>query len=237
MFHEITKRNLIYHVYAASRNDGWRQNVAELRKRLALFNGRRVVAVALGPAAHGLNVVQAEFGDDAAGIQWITVPNDTRLREVRTFRPLLDAVASTAPDEATWYGHTKANTTKDGMAGAWSWARAMYANLLDRWPDVSQALQQFAAVGTTQIAWTAYRRFPYPSGLQRGTWMFAGTFYWFRHDRIFGDPRWSDIPRDRYGAESWLAGFLDQSEVHSIYQPWPPHQWPNPYESKWYGGY
>jgi hypothetical protein len=45
--------------------------------------------------------------------------------------------------------------------------------------------------------------------------MFCGTFYWFRHDATFGNPHWTNIPDDRYGAEAWPAGLLLIDTIHT----------------------
>jgi hypothetical protein len=241
--HFFPVRNLLYHVYAAKSNDLWRANVRQLIRRWGLFTGRRIVAIATGPKTHDPEVVAREFR--GLPIEFWEVPNDPQLREVATLRPLLQAIASTDEDEVTFYGHTKGNTTEestdhnmpdaDRLRGATRWRNAMYHHLLDRWPRVEAALKTSAAVGTTQMA----GRFTYPSGLRFGPgfWMFAGTFFWIRHDVIFGLPNWSTIHADRYGAEAWLGSLLPLSAVASVYQPWPPAKWPNrsPYNPALYG--
>lgn len=44
----ITKRNLLYHVTPFASNDIWLRNIRQLVKRIDLFNGRRLIAVATG---------------------------------------------------------------------------------------------------------------------------------------------------------------------------------------------
>jgi hypothetical protein len=81
-----------------------------------------------------------------------------------------------------------------------------------------------------------YLRCPYPNRLDHGQWMFAGTFFWFRHDAVFGKPNWWRIPRDRYGAESWLSGLFDVHEAATVFQPWPASEYPppSPYDPRLY---
>jgi hypothetical protein len=230
--HSFPVRNLIYHVYPGKGNDLWRANVRQLVRRWDLFTGRRLIAVAIGPKSHGLDEVTREFGDVDADFR--PFANDPELREVLTFRPLLEQVADTDPGTVTFYAHSKGNATlesaqgpqnaADRVRGATRWRNAMYHHLLDRWLVVEQALTRSAAVGTTQME----GRFRYPSGLTFGPgfWMFAGTFFWLRHDVIFGLPNWREIAADRYGAEAWLGSLLPMSAVASVFQPWPPAQWP-----------
>lgn len=226
-----TVRHLIYHVYAAKSNDLWQRNVDQLLRRWDLFNGRRIIAIASDRKTHPAKIVQAEFPEAA---EILETKNDPDLREVATFGQLLKTIANPNPEEATFYAHTKGNTTASGTKGATRWRNAMYAHLLDRWPDVATALRTAAAVGTTQMI----GQFRYPTGLQFGPgfWMFAGTFFWIRHDAIFGLPNWQTIPQDRYGAEAWLGTLVNANQVHSIFQPWPPRRFPDasPYHPKYY---
>jgi len=224
----ITTRNLIYHVYASQANDLWRMNVRQLVRRWHVFNGRKVIAIALGGmSTHTAAAVRAEFGEPA-GVEWLEIPNDVRLREVATFRPLLEAIQSTNANEATFYAHTKGNSTADDATGAMRWRNMMYARLLDQVATVMECLRVAPCVGTTKIIWRKGDRIPYPTQLRHGRWMFAGTFFWFRNDRVFSHPRWRDVPQDRYGAEAWLSGLFADHEGISLCQPWPAHEYPTP---------
>src|SRR6185436_2968273 len=75
------RRNLIYHVYPVRGNGVWQWNVAELLKRISLFNGKRVVAVATDEATDGLDEVKAAFANHA--VEFIHVRNERRIG----FRP------------------------------------------------------------------------------------------------------------------------------------------------------
>ncbi len=223
----IKTRNLIYHVYASQANDLWRMNVRQLVRRWHVFNGRKVIAIATGAGIHTPDVVRGEFGHPP-GVEWLKVPNDARLREVATFLPLLEAIQSTSADEASFYAHTKGNSTADDAQGAMRWRNMMYARLLDQVATVMECLRVAPCVGTTKIIWRKGDRIPYPTQLRHGRWMFAGTFFWFRNDRVFSHPRWRDVPQDRYGAEAWLSGLFQDHEGISLCQPWPAHEYPTP---------
>jgi hypothetical protein len=186
------------------------------------------MAIATGERLHEPQVVQRELAARGLEFETITVPNDIRLREVVSFMPLLEMVRSTASEEATLYGHTKGNSTANSKEGSRLWSEAMYANLLDRPEVVSEGLISRAAVGCCKICWRPDQRSPYPTKLTVGQWMFAGTFFWFRHDVVFQDPRWSTVADDRYGAEAWLSSLLAKEDGLSIYQPWPEDQYPTP---------
>lgn len=221
----VDRLNLIYHVAALRSNGIWRDNLDQLLKRWHVFTGRKIIAIATGDRLHSVESVKRYINRHDA--EYIEVANDPELREVASFRPLLEAIQSTSRAEATFYAHTKGNSTSDSVDGSTAWRNAMYHHLLDRIESVRESLRTFAAVGTTKIVWQKGSLPPYPSHLMHGNWMFAGTFFWFRHDEIFSR-NWQFIPVDRYGAESWLSGMLREDEALSIYQPWPIDQYPTP---------
>jgi hypothetical protein len=222
-------RNCIYHVAALKTNDHWLRNVEQIKKRWDVFTGQRVIAYATGDACHPLAAVHASL--PAATI--IEVPNDPRLREVASFGRLLREVASTNPNEVTFYAHTKGNSTAESIQASIRWRNAMYHYLMDDVEQVRRALCNHAFCGTHKIQWQDGNH-PYPSGLKIGTWMHAGTFWWFRHDRVFTKD-WQQIADDRYAAEAWPSTICAAEDAWSMYQPWPDREnRPNPYDVKWY---
>lgn len=212
----IRRMNLIYHVYPNRANDVWLRNVHQLRQRLGLFNGRKIVAIALGPDLEHPDQVRAAV--DWPDVEYLLVPNDPEIGHAASFSRLLQSVRSKDPSEATFYAHTKgaANGRQDARAIEF-WRNAMYASLLDDPGRVRGALQRFAAVGCCKRVHPGSMAFP--SGLPWGRWHFAGTFFWFRHDRVFSDYRWPFVPHDYFGVESWLGGFVAPEEAISLLQP------------------
>lgn len=229
-----TVRNCLYAVCPLPSNDVWRQNVRQLLRRVEAFNGRRVAAIACGPGLAPPDEVRRAF--DGAGFSFLELPNDIILREVVSFLPLLLSVASCDPQQATFYAHTKGNSTADNRQGAMYWRNAAYHHLLDRWDECMSRLQDYACCGIHKMVWPADAPSPYPSRLRHGQWMFAGTFFWFRNDAVFSHPAWRSVPMDRYGAEAYLAGLFDEHQAHSMYQCWPELQYPvpNPYNPDLY---
>ena len=227
----VDTRHLIYHVYAALKNDHWRDNVERLRDHLPLFNGRRIIAIASDDTTEPPELVEREL----PGCEYLRLTNDPKLRETASLLPLLETVKDV--EGAVFYAHTKGNTTKDNPDGARYWRNTMYFQLLGQWEHCIELLQTYAAVGTTKLVWDNRKNpFHYPSGLSHGEWMFAGTFFWFRADVVFSKPSWSDIVLDRYGTESYLAGVLESDLAHSVYQPWPENVFPvgSPYDPQYY---
>lgn len=222
-----TVRELIYHVCPLESNDLWRQNVRQLVRRGHVFNGRRVIAVATGPGLASLDAVRAEFGVGFAA-EFLPLANDVQLREVASFPTLLEKIADPQPDRAVFFAHTKGNSTSDSVRGSIYWRNAAYHHLLDRVDECLDQLQTHAAVGIHKIVWPVGQRAPYPSRLNAGHWMLAGTFFWFRADLTFAHPNWRQVPRDRYGAEAWLSTLFPHQHAASMFQLWPELQYPTP---------
>jgi GT2 family glycosyltransferase len=94
------KFNLIYHVAAFKSNDAWRRNVFQILKRMQVFNGKRVVGIVTGDELESPETVMQAF--DGHNVEFIVRPNDRGLRETVTLPPLLGAVESIDPTEATF---------------------------------------------------------------------------------------------------------------------------------------
>jgi hypothetical protein len=244
------KRHLIYHVCPLKGNDIWLKNLDQLAKRWSAFDGTKNFAVVQGEGLHDEDVVFGELagrGMEDGQTLHVTAPNDKRLREVATFMPLLETIRGL--DGCAFYAHTKGNSTKDGVAGATRWRNAMYHHLLGKASECTRRLEDGASmVGTNKMLWTSpteherrtlprptLRKSPYPTRLDnKFQWMFAGTFFWFRLDRVFSNPRWKDVANDRYGAEAWPGQMFPHDECHSMWDPFHPRHALSPYDPKYY---
>ena len=207
------RRNLLYHVWPCATNDIWLRNVRQLRRRMGVFNGRKIVSISTGGNCVDPSDVKAAF--DWPGIEWMEIPNEPTYGERVSFGRMLEAIRSLSPNEITFYAHAK-GPTHPGLPSAMWWRNAMYHHLLDDIDAVESALLSKAAVGTFQINTDGTVS---PTGLASSSWHFAGTFYWFRHDRIFHDPSWSMIKWDYYASEAWLGSLLHPDLTTSLYQP------------------
>lgn len=242
-------RHLLYHCCPLVTNDLWMRNVDQLCDRIGLFNGRLCVAVSIPgvviaetgrpEAMCTMDEVRQYFGERCHRtdeIEFVPVKNDHRLREVASFQTLLDRVATPKEGHATFYAHTKGNSTYGSVQGSIYWRNAMYYALLDQWESCMDHLREHVAAGCCKMVWGDRYRSPYPSGLNHGRWMFSGTFFWFRNDMVFSREDWRKVPNDRYGAEAWLAGMFEHEQVKSVMQPWPETAYPgvDPYDPDWY---
>lgn len=202
-----------------------------------IASSKQSIAVAAGKGLHAADIVAREFSDHGwDNPRIMVIPNDRELREVASFLPLLISMADPDERQATFYAHTKGNSTAGSVEGSVYWRNAMYHHLLDRVGDCMEELETHACVGTHKMIWPPDHEPPYPTRLRHGHWMLAGTFFWFRNDRVFSHPRWRHVPADRYGAEAWLSGMFPPQDAASVFQLW--DEWtyptPNPYDPALY---
>lgn len=199
-------RHLAYHVYPAG--EEWRPNLAAVRKRISLFNGQRVFAVATGDGAAPL----AEVHEELAGLdaEVLPLPNSTMYREMATYPALMRRMASfRGGADCHWYGHAKGVSSAVKYPRVREWRECMYAAQLDHWPAMRGLLESYAAVG----------QFLRPDHIIPGSsckWHFSGTFSWRRALPLF-DREWDSYDQHWCGSESHLGRLLRRTEVHSLY--------------------
>ena len=192
-------RNLIYHVAPFSKGGIWRKNVAQLLRRIGVFNGKRVVAIAVGDGLDPPETVREAF--EGTVDQFIEVSNCRTLRERASFVQLMEAVESTDPREATFYAHAKGVATSGDAIGVMYWRNVMYSALLDDVDIIKGTLSQHPIVGTHRMK----RRTVYPDNVSSSPWHFAGTFLWFRNDAAFSRPWREALPDAGWGVEAWVG--------------------------------
>lgn len=196
--------NLIMHVLPVASNDVWKWNLQQIAQRQHLFNGKRVLAIAIESAVKAKNrKVQTVSADEvlqfseSIGLTWthtrVFINNQT-LREVATFPWLLETVCSGNPNELTFSCHAKGVThSLDSITVRW--AERQYRTCLDDWQTVWRTMERFSVAG-------AFRRFGQFTTPGNHRWHYSGTNYWFRHDDVFSRD-WRTIDQKFFGTESW----------------------------------
>jgi hypothetical protein len=196
-------RNLLYHVWPV-RGSLWTWNVEQLKRRIDLFNGRRIVGIVSDEKADPPEAVMAAL--EGHGCEFVVHPNHGT-GEVVTFPDMLRRVASLDPDEVTLYCHAKG--VKYGAkvtAPVRQWVDFLYRLALDDWPTVWRHLQDYAVTGSLRIV----GRFQAHQNLT--SWHYGGTFFWFRHARAFSRPVF-EIPPFYGGVEVWPALHFAREET------------------------
>jgi hypothetical protein len=139
--------------------------------------------------------------------EFVEFENDRDLGECRTFLELLDRVQDSPG--ITFYCHGKGASWPESHHPAHEWADALFAVNLDFPETVERLLQSAPFVGacrrTTSLAQT------------RATWHYSGTFFWFRHDWLFSQPRWRHIEWQWGGTEAWPSLQIDKEHCANLF--------------------
>jgi hypothetical protein len=189
----------------------WRERVAWLRERLGVFNGRRVVAVATDARTDPAAAVREALGP---GCEYAEVPNDPRLREVATFRPLFDRVADlTGPEHCTLYAHAK-GATREPDSVCQHWTAALYEVLIDHWALAAADLKRFPVTGAFKKTGHGWR-----AGYTRSDWHYSGSWFWVRNADLFARPDWGTIDRFWSGIEPYPSLHFAAADAGCYFHP------------------
>ncbi len=196
-------RNLIVHCYPR-KSGKWRRTLTHLTAgtRWQQFTGRKIVTIAYDDCCDAPDDVCAAWPGDC---EFIIRRNNRELQEVESFRPMLARVRSTDADEFTTYVHCKGCTQPDGHASH-LWCDGMAAANLD-YPQLVECAFK-SGDGRVNIcgAFRSHGLWSFPG---YHNWHFAGTWFTFRHSRIFaghdvGDGLdWRNIHQNFMGVEAW----------------------------------
>lgn len=189
----FSTRHLLMHIWPVRGNGVWQANVDQLKARLGLFNGQRVIAVAVDNRTDCLQAVQSHFGNHRID-QWIEVPNNSQLREVLTWPLLWERIRPSA-DSAVFYCHAKgvSRPVNRGVT-IHRWVQMLWSGNLDYWPTVEGVLCSHPIAGCFKKVGNGFNG-------SRSSWHYSGTFYWVRSSDLH--QRWQHIDRQWWGTEAW----------------------------------
>ncbi|KKN40963.1 hypothetical protein LCGC14_0727950 [marine sediment metagenome] len=202
-------RNLIYHVYPLRGSDVWRWNVDMILQRISLFNGRRVVAIAVGDETESAEVVKDRFGSEV--VEYMVFRNNKQAGEMSSFVPLLAQVESDDPNQVTFRAHAKCvvRCQREKSPHFLDWAEMLYRTSLEDWLLVRQHLEAAAMTGSC-------RKFgQFAKRQKKGKPTYHGTFYWFRNCFVYSRD-WQVVDTPRWGCESWPAKMFTKEETRCI---------------------
>lgn len=203
----ISKLNLIYHLTPTG---NFRWNLEQICRRIEVFNGKRIFAIARGEGLEPLSAF-SELLPERATI--VSYPNDPELRESATLLPLLEHVKSTDPTEATFYAHSK-GVSYVNSPGVRRWTELMHEHNLDRIEDVKEALETHPCCGV-------FRRFGHLANMPCD-WYYSGAFWWVRNDALFSK-LWRKVPLGRYTTEAYLSFFFSKDAGACLHVDNAPH--------------
>ncbi len=199
-------RNLFYQICPIAHNDEWKFNIECLKKKIHIFNGRLIFIIKTG----SLMVAKDEVLDYLEAPEnsiIIYMENDPNLAEANGFFKGLDLLKSLDENEITFYAHTKGvspNYLEEDRSIIREWSSFMYEFNLNDVETVDRILKQYDCYGTLKLR-GAHKHLPVP-------WHYSGSFYWFRHDKVFGSPKYDTLlPKSYFSSEAFL-GFLIKDE-------------------------
>ena len=210
--------NLIMHMLPVAANENWKWNLQQIATRQHLFNGKRVLAIAVEQSSKTHNKILTTVSPDevvqyssSIGLDWTHVEafgNHPTLREVSTFPWLLSTVQSTDSNEITFSCHAK-GVTHSAESITVQWAERQYRACLDDWNTVQRTMERFSMAG-------AFRKFGQFTTPGNHRWHYSGTNYWFRHDDVFSRD-WQKLDQHFFGTESWPGRMFKPEEVACLF--------------------
>lgn len=206
-FSEMPIRNLIYHVWPVKRSI-WRWNLEQLVKRIDIFNGKRIIGIVYDDLSENPEEVMNLLTEH--GCEFIVQPN-SNLGETITFPHMLQKVASSNPNELTFYGHAKGVKYRDHLPNEiLCWTETQYRVSLDNWLMVKEHMEHFALTGPFRML----GRFKTHRNL--GDWHYSGTNFWMRHSATFTRDCFN-IPQFYGGVEAWPGIYFKKLETGCLF--------------------
>jgi hypothetical protein len=223
-------RDLAYHVYPLRDHGGyvWRRRVAQLLDHVSLFNGRRVVGVAVDARTDHAGEIREAFRGEVDAKDFVVVPNDPGRWECTTLLPLLARLETREHDRCLLWAHAKGVTHPPDHVTQ-HWADALATVMLSRWPDVEAQLVRYRVTGA--FRWKT-RMWPKNS---RADWFYSGSWVWYRSKCLFSR-NWREVDNFKWAVEAYApikfsyeeSGCLFGDEAGSVYDAgqWWRRWWP-----------
>lgn len=181
------RKNLIAHIFPLASTGTWRRSVQHLVARMPLFDGQRIVSIAVDEKTAKPEEVIEAFGD--AEIVYRVIDNDPALGEGASFTWLLSEARQF--DGATFYCHGKGSSRDPFDPTAHMWADVMFHLALDYPGIIDCMLLRYPATGP-------FLRSEKRMGVD---WHYSGTFFWFNSNEDLSPPK----REDRNCVECWPA--------------------------------
>lgn len=192
--------HLLMHVYPFA-GGAWRRSVQHVVARRRLFDGRRVVSIAIDEHTESAAAVVDEFGDDPP--EFSIGDNCPGIREGASLLGMLDLVSGF--DGKTFYCHSKGATKTVGTLSD-PWADIMFTVLCDFPGLIDCALQEKPVAG-------CFRRH---DGSIGAPWHYSGSFYWFRNRDLFARG-WRHIDHHFAAVETYPARIFSADESQCLF--------------------
>jgi spore maturation protein CgeB len=206
-FRGLPTRNLIFHIWPV-KGTTWQWNLDELKKRLDIFNGRRIIGIVHDDKSESPEAVKKAL--DGHGCEFIIKPNDS-IGESVTFPELIHEIASRDTEVVTFYAHAKGVKYEPQIPRpVRQWSEALYSTTLDDWLSVRSHLERFALTGSFRM------RGRFKTHQNLGDWHYSGTFFWMRHAHVFVRDC-LHIPQFYGAVEAWPGIYFKENETGCLF--------------------
>lgn len=226
-------RHLLYNCCAFSHSDVWIQNIEKLNSYSNAFNGRKIIIVKEGPGIIPFDDVCAKFKLPDA--EFVRIENNKWDWELAGFFENLKKLESLSHDEAIFYAHTKGvrynprGLNASRLKYVQKWRNVMYKECLQDTDKIESILKNYSCCGCFRNnLLKKYSRIVIP---YRCGWIFAGTFWWVRSDKLFSR-NWMYVGKKKDNnkmlVENYLGFLFPFSESYCIFGD----EWKSLYSSK-----
>lgn len=190
--------NLLYHIYPR-KHSVWQWNLDQLLKRIGIFNGRRIIAIAVDGDTDTADDVRRYLGGHVH--EYLVYQNSRKVGEMVSFLPLLRQLITDDPNQITFRAHAKGVRSHKNVPHLQDWTELLYRTNLDDMPHVLDQLSSHAMTG-------ACRKFGQFVKRTRSV-TYSGSFYWFRPCWVYSR-KWEDVDNSkRWGCEAWPSLFTE----------------------------
>src|SRR4030095_13755083 len=206
-FTAMPRRNLIYHIWPV-RGTMWKWNLDQLKSRLDIFNGRRIMGIVHDDRSEPPERVQEYL--EGHGFEFVIAKNDAP-GEAITFPLMMQRVASDDPNEITFYAHAKGvRWDPNVILPVRRWVEVLYRVTLDDWVTVRDHLQRFAMTGAFKMPgrFKTHRRL--------ADWHYSGTFFWMRNAHVISR-NYLNVPQFYGGVETWPGTIFRKEETACLF--------------------
>lgn len=198
----MSPNHLLYHLYPTN-GTIWKWNLELLFQRWHLFDGRKLIYVAIDDGGPSSQDVHRLFRGRGAEIHLV----HNRANEGEAVSFLQGWQVLQHESGQVFRAHGK-GVSREGTAeepAVRRWVEHLYRESLDDWHRVHQALQTHPIAGPLLRDGAAK---PMPDA----AWHFCGAFYWVRLDALRTRP-WRVRDNSRFAAEAWPGRVFHRKEA------------------------
>ena len=200
-------KNLVYYCYFENSeiNEFANYNITLINKYLPLFNGQRIIKIAVDDLSRDNSHLINLFPNCEIEL----VQNNTETRESEYFIQSLKEIKN--KNSLTFFAHNKGS--KNGVAGnnvVKVWLLSMYFfNLEEHYlSNIEYNLTNDKTFsGIMQIT------VPCPPWVTTN-WHYSGTFFWFNTEKLFSIAGWDSFEKGRFSVEGYPGKMVDVSNSH-----------------------